>query len=144
VQGGDFVNGILAVHNQERDVVGVPPLTWSDTVAASAQAWADSVLAGGELVHSTGSGYGESIAAWGLGGKTPAQLAQTWADEKSKYVPGTTWSFANGHYTAMVDKKSTEVGCGLASGPAGPDGQKAWDVLVCQYNPPGNGLEPPY
>lgn len=92
--------------------MGVPALTWSDTVAASAQAWADNVIAKGDLVHSTGSGYGESIGAWGLGGKTPAQLAQTWADEKSQYIPGTTWSFANGHYTAMVDKKSTRLAAG--------------------------------
>src|SRR6476661_8327470 len=35
-QGVD-VNGILALHNKERAAVGVPPLTWSNTLAASAQ-----------------------------------------------------------------------------------------------------------
>ena len=37
----DWANSILAVHNSERAAVGVPPLVWSDTLAASAQAWAE-------------------------------------------------------------------------------------------------------
>ena len=40
VQGENLVNSILAVHNQERAAVGVQPLTWSDTLAAGAQTWA--------------------------------------------------------------------------------------------------------
>ena len=36
----DFVDTILGIHNRERVAVGVPPLTWSDSLAASAQNWA--------------------------------------------------------------------------------------------------------
>jgi len=38
----------------------------------------------------------------------------------------------------MIWRQTTQVGCGLASG-------KGFDVLVCQYNPPGNWMgQSPY
>ena len=149
-QGVD-INSILAVHNQERAAVGVPPLTWSNTLAAGAQTWAENVLATGKMEHSTCCGafrdYGENIAAWGPpGAKTQAGLAQTWADEKKDYVPCNPCNYSEtGHYTQMVWKSTTEVGCGFASGPGGPAGQSGSDVLVCRYTPPGNwNSQPPY
>ena len=38
---------MLAAHNAARARVGVPPLTWSDTLKGMAQQWADSLLADG-------------------------------------------------------------------------------------------------
>lgn len=147
----DFVNTILGIHNRERAAVGVPPLTWSNTLAAGAQTWAENVLATGKMEHSTCCGafrdYGENIAAWGPpGAKTQAGLAQTWADEKKDYVPCNPCNYSGtGHYTQMVWKSTTEVGCGFASGPGGPAGQSGSDVLVCRYTPPGNwNNQPPY
>ena len=122
VQGEDLVSIILTLHNQERAAVGVPPLTWSDSLAAHAQPWADKVYETGDSSHSSGVAdfgiYGENMA-WGGGPSfaTPTWLAQTWANEKSDYVPGTPASDSTGHYTQMVDKQSTEVGCGFTSGP---------------------------
>jgi uncharacterized protein YkwD len=66
-QGADFVNTILEIHNSERAAVGVAPLVWSDTLAASAQTWAEHVATINEMVHSTGQPYGENIAGWGHG-----------------------------------------------------------------------------
>ena len=92
VQGEDLVSIILTLHNQERAAVGVPPLTWSDSLAAHAQPWADKVYETGDSSHSSGvadfGNYGENMA-WGGGPSfaTPTWLAQTWADEKSQYVP---------------------------------------------------------
>ena len=54
VQGEDLVSIILTLHNQERAAVGVPPLTWSDSLAAHAQPWADKVYATGDSSHSSG------------------------------------------------------------------------------------------
>ena len=88
VQGEDLVSIILTLHNQERAAVGVPPLTWSDTLAAHAQPWADKVYATSDASHSSGladfGNYGENMA-WGGGPSFATQtwLAQTWADEKS-------------------------------------------------------------
>ena len=47
----DFVNTILAVHNDERHAVGVPPLVWNNTLAAGAKAWAESLAAAGKFEH---------------------------------------------------------------------------------------------
>ncbi len=150
-QGENMVDSVLAVHNQERAAVGVPPLTWSDTLAAGAQTWAENVLASGNMGHSTCCGafsdYGENIAWAGPpGSETPAMLAQGWADEKINFVPGTSGDSSTQHYTQMVWKASTEIGCGFASGPGGPGAQYGGsDVLVCQYTPPGNwNNQPPY
>ena len=151
VQGEDLVSIILTLHNQERAAVGVPPLTWSDTLAAHAQPWADKVYATSDASHSSGladfGNYGENMA-WGGGPSFATQtwLAQTWADEKSRYVPGTPASDNNGHYTQMVDRQSTEVGCGFTSGPGGEYAKYGGtNVLVCQYTPPGNwNNQPPY
>jgi len=37
-------NIILDIHNRERAAVGVPPVTWSDSLATGAQAWADYIV----------------------------------------------------------------------------------------------------
>ena len=141
---GDLQNTILNTHNQERAAVGVGPLTWSDSIAASAQNWADNLLSTGNLVHSTGTGYGENLASGGGPSYATVEvLQQSWVDEKNSYVPGTP---GTNHYTQMVDQRSTEVGCGFASGPGGEFAQYGGtNVLVCQYNPPGNfNFQPPY
>ena len=78
VQGEDLVNIILTLHNQERAAVGVPPLTWSDSLAAHAQPWADKVYETGDSSHSSGvadfGNYGENMA-WGGG---PSFATPTW------------------------------------------------------------------
>ena len=64
----DFVNTILAVHNRERAAVGVPPLVWSDKLAADAKTWAEHLAATGKFEHSTCCGafraYGENLAGF--------------------------------------------------------------------------------
>ena len=144
-QGEDLVNSILTVHNQERAEVGVPPLTWSDKLAASAQTWADQMEATGEFAHSTCCGafrdYGENIA--GIYDTTSiAAIADgqaRWVAEKSDpgYFGGPFQLIgpngAPGHYTQMVWRTTTEVGCATAS-----QSGLQYAVLVCQYTPPGN------
>jgi uncharacterized protein YkwD len=132
----DWANSILAVHNSERAAVGVPPLVWSDSLAASAQTWAEHLLTIHEWVH---SGPGENIASfswyWGPtspnGGGTPY-----WVAEKRNWHGGVltneNW-YATGHYTQMVWRNTQEVGCGVAN-----DGGSS--ILVCHYNPPGNEI----
>jgi uncharacterized protein YkwD len=149
-QGMD-VNGILTVHNQERAAVGVPPLIWSDSLAASAQTWANQLLATGKFQHS-GTAPGESIAFAYLDPLQPQpQLAQSWADqEKKNYHAGELVTGDNyqtfGHYTQMVWKNTKEVGCGFASGPGGVYAEHGGtQILVCQYRPGGNVIgQAPY
>ena len=61
-----------------------------------------------------------------------------WGDEKKFFIDASfpdvsrtgEW-LAVAHYSQLIWRKTTEVGCGLATG----GGQ---DYLVCQYNPKGN------
>ena len=141
LQGEDLTSSILAVHNQERAAVGVQPLTWSDTLAASAQSWAQHLATSGEFKHSPDTSYGENLAGFTLaeGVSAPGGGQSLWVEEKSNYVPGTPIlenNFRNiGHYTQMVWKDTTQVGCGTAT-----DNGHPFSILVCQYTPPGNRL----
>jgi uncharacterized protein YkwD len=132
--------------NRERAAVGVPPLVWSDSLAAGSKTWADSIAATGVARHATdaekGSPYGEVIAVWGPSGPgTLIPSVQFWINEKTKYH-GETMNSTNyllfGHYTQIVWRNEQQVGCGKATG-------SDKDYLVCRFNLPGNwGGQKPY
>lgn len=142
VQGEDLANSILAVHNQERAAVGVPPLVWSNDLASGAQTWAQNLATSGEFAHDPNrpSGVGENIAGFNpsLGVSAPGEGQSLWVDEKKDWHGGVltaeNW-YPTGHYTQMIWKNTQEVGCGIASGSGHP-----FDILVCRYSPPGNFL----
>ena len=136
--GADLTNTILKIHNEERSAVGSPPLKWSDSLAADAKSWADHLAQLGTLQHSTGKGYGENLSyrsdSRGPSAISTSDLLQGWVKEKNGYTVGPfNWDRdqAHGHYTQMVWKTTTEVGCGTAT-----SGNSVY--LVCRYNPPGN------
>ena len=142
---------ILDIHNRERVAVGVQPLAWSDTLANSAQSWANNIVSlnlgpQGFPPHAPWdrrSGQGENLA-WGTRGAFPvATFVEGWASEKPNYVPGSpieqTLGSPNrvyGHYTQMVWSSTTQIGCALGS-----DANQ--DYLVCRYSPSGNFLGQP-
>jgi uncharacterized protein YkwD len=142
----DFSARILAAHNAERAAVSVPPLVWSDSLAADAAVWAKQLAATGKFGHSppaSRKGEGESLWVGTAGGYSPEEMVGGWAAEKRAYrygafTNGTTDGQVTGHYTQMIWKNSTAVGCAKASG-------GGYDVLVCRYSPPGNAVgEKPY
>ena len=150
-------NAILNMHNQERTAVGVPQVTWSDSLARDAQSWANRVvslnlrwdLCGSDfnqcpphVPRDQANGQGENLA-WGYNYPLTS-LAQGWANEKSNYVPGTPISQSlsgpngvYGHYTQMVWSSTTQIGCGTAKQTIGAN---TWDLLVCRYSPGGNWI----
>ena len=149
--GGDLESMVLAVHNRERAAVSVPPLIWSDEIASTAQNYADYLHATGKFEHRTAeylathpndsAVWGENLAARN-GAPTPVPIAQNmqgWVAEKNTYqgLPSATGTDVVGHYTQMVWKSTTDVGCATATG-------NNYDVLVCRYNPPGNSGGNPY
>lgn len=132
------ISTYLAVHNTLRRSVWNTTstafdLTWSDTVASVAQRWANKCV----FEHSNGTlaPYGENLAA-GTGDFGIQPAIQLWSGEEHSYHPSNPQA---SHYTQMVWKATTQLGCAVAScngifpalyGPA--------KFYVCEYNPPGN------
>jgi pathogenesis-related protein 1 len=147
-------DAFVAQHNEYRAEVGTPPLAWDDTIAASAQAYADQLLPTVQsqgLVHDPSTPYGENLYyAWSFGGGAtapdPLGAMAYWYAEKALYdanpEPVTNPVQKWGHYSQMVWRDTQSIGCGAASG--FQNGQ--WDtVVVCRYDPAGNIVgEMPY
>ena len=143
--GVDLKSMVLAVHNRERAAVGVPPLVWNDTLAIGAKTWAEHLatlkVIDQSNAHSSGYvpgyQYGESIATGGHNTTVPvARNMQGWIAEKNNYHGGPITATNAGqisHYTMMVWRTTTSVGCGTASG--GPNDYRGSDILVCRYSP---------
>ncbi|CAI4552196.1 BAQ_1a_G0028950.mRNA.1.CDS.1 [Saccharomyces cerevisiae] len=126
----DFASSVLAEHNKKRALhKDTPALSWSDTLASYAQDYADNYDCSGTLTHSGGP-YGENLA---LGYDGPAAV-DAWYNEISNYDfsnPG--FSSNTGHFTQVVWKSTTQVGCGIKTCGG------AWgDYVICSYNPAGN------
>jgi uncharacterized protein YkwD len=126
---------LLAAHNAYRASLGLPPVRWSYQLAANAQRWAVHLAEIGELEH---SGPGQNLAMAASGTQSLTQLVDLWGSEQAYFTNGyfpaisTTGNWMDvGHYSQMVWKTTTEVGCGLAE-------SYGRDVLVCDYDPPGN------
>jgi pathogenesis-related protein 1 len=143
---------IIAAHNKFRAEVGVTKkLTYSKTLAKSAQAWAINLKRTNacKMRHSEpNSKYGENLfwgsaVTWTDGRKelqkvSSKQVVEDWGSEKSDYdYASNTCADGKmcGHYTQIVWRATTKVGCGVA---VCEDTQE--QVWVCQYKPAGNWL----
>ena len=150
------VNEMVAAHNTWRKEVGVPPLTYSTELAASSQRWADHLKAKNQcrMQHSQAdSKYGENLywasaIRWSDGKREvqqikPQKVVEGWGSEIKDYnyarntcTPGKMC----GHYTQVVWKSTSRVGCAVAVCEDSSD-----QVWVCQYQTPGNWVgEKPY
>lgn len=142
-----LLRGITAEHNSARSAVKpaptapMPSLSWSTTIAATAQAWADKC----QFKHSN-SNYGENIFA-SSNASSPSAVVADWVSEAADYTYSTnSCAGVCGHYTQVVWAKSLNLGCGVANCTTGsPFGTPSWQLWVCNYDPPGNYIgEKPY
>jgi pathogenesis-related protein 1 len=144
---------MLDAHNQVRASAqpapspALPPLHWSEDATATAREWAN----GCTFSHNPGLGdLGENIGAfYPVGSGTPQSVVQSWAAEAQNYDYATdTCSSACGHYTQLVWRATTAVGCARATctGASSPFGNNQnWEFWVCDYDPGGNILgQKPY
>ena len=122
---------ILKAHNAARAAVGkgLPNLKWSDTLANIALAHSKKC----KFQHSD-TNYGENLWMGTSGYYTVTDGVNYWVNEKKNYngQPIGQGNFsAYGHYTQVVWKSTTEVGCGYAK-----CGNNI--IMTCNYNPAGN------
>lgn len=123
----DLAQVVLAKHNALRALHCAPALRWDASLAATAQASANRCV----FQHSK-NGFGENLAMGTSGAYPPESQVQLWYDEFKNYdFAKPVFGPNTGHFTQVVWRSTTAVGCGLAK----CQGQ---DLLVCNYSPPGN------
>ncbi|GAA6058676.1 hypothetical protein JCM10212_004087 [Sporobolomyces blumeae] len=137
VAGSDVRALALQEHNRFRALHNASALTWSQTLADAAQSWANKCV----FQHSQGAlgPYGENLAAT-AGYKTDINTGacQGWEAEAPDYDPSNP---NYSHFTQMVWKSTTQLGCAVATCPPGSIfdakyGNSAY--YVCEYYVAGN------
>jgi uncharacterized protein YkwD len=127
----------LALHNTYRAKHGSPAMTLDKTLIANAEKCATYYAQKKTIDHSCPykAGAGENLVG-GAGTWTQDQFAsmgtQMWYDEVAAYDynnPG--FSMATGHFTQVVWKSTTKLGCGVTT-------INGYTDMVCLYSPPGN------
>ena len=119
-------------HNAVRARHCAPPLAWSPKLAAVAQAWAEHLRDHGCGFDHSRTQYGENLAGGSAGMLDAASIVGMWAEERAAYdFRRGGFSMETGHFTQVVWRGTTQVGCGSAT----CNGMAVW---VCNYDPPGN------
>ena len=140
-RGTDTAVRLLASHNSERARVRVAPLQWDPQLAASAAAYGPMLARLGRLQHSPRAirpGQRENLWMGTRGSFSPEQMVGTWINERREFRPGVfpyvsrtgNW-YDVSHYTQLIWKGTTRVGCAIHS-------TAQWEYLICRYSPPGN------
>jgi pathogenesis-related protein 1 len=136
--------GVTSAHNAVRAGVGVGPLTWDPALAAIAQGWADQCVdneaPAGLIDHNANRSatyptyVGENVYG-ASGSATGTDAVSSWASESADYDYATnTCSGICGHYTQIVWRDTTKVGCGIST----CAGLTYGHSIVCDYGPGGN------
>ncbi|KAH7099252.1 CAP domain-containing protein [Auriculariales sp. MPI-PUGE-AT-0066] len=132
--GNPTADAYVQPHNAARARHNANPVGWDDNLAAMAQKWVN----GCDFKHSGGSlatspGTSDSYNA--------GDAVQGWVDEEKDYDPNDPEAHGVGHFTQVVWKSTTTIGCAVADCPAGTgpfDGKGTWRYHSCVYSPAGN------
>jgi uncharacterized protein YkwD len=137
-----IAQAFLDAHNQARATVSpapsvtLPTMRWSEPLAKHAKK-----VAGQCRFEHSNSDYGENLAAR-TGSGEPAEYVADWVAEVEHYNAATNRCKPGevcGHYTQVVWRKSTELGCAIQVCDRGsPFGSGEWTMTVCNYAPAGN------
>lgn len=131
--------GAVTAHNNVRANAqpspqpSLPPVAWDDDLAAVAQQLADACV----FAHS-GNEFGENIYV-GTGTPSATDAITAWADEVLVYdYPSNGCAGVCGHYTQLVWRDTTRIGCAFADCDAVGGIDFAGRLWFCSYDPPGN------
>ncbi|KAJ8324546.1 hypothetical protein O5D80_006791 [Batrachochytrium dendrobatidis] len=136
----EFAEECMFRHNHYRALAGLPPLKWSDTLAAASQTWANHLASTNRFEHSHGKvgKYGENLY-WTTNNKAICRDAMEAFYAEKKLYHGEPISNNNchaiGHYTQLMWPTTTHVGCAIAT-----DKSKQKHTIVFEYWPQGNIL----
>jgi Cysteine-rich secretory protein family len=125
-----LIDSTLNSTNHFRDQHNATSLTWNTSLADAASSWASKC----QWKHSGGP-TGENLA---LGYPDMTSAIDAWGIERDLYdfnVP-TGFSKATGHFTQLVWKDTTSVGCAAVD--CNSKNSLKGYVVVCEYWPPGN------
>ncbi|KAI1397243.1 PR-1-like protein [Hypoxylon fuscum] len=137
-----FTSAILNSTNTYRATYNASAVRWNSTLEDFAQSYLDTSSSSSssssrrrdgetcDMQHSGGP-YGENLA---LGCSTAGSCVDAWASEVAAYdygAPG--FGETTGHFTQLVWRDTTDVGCGAKLCP----GNGGW-YLACEYWPRGN------
>ena len=147
---GVGLEGTTAAHNAIRAAHGVGPLTWDPALAAIAQNWAerctDVQQPIGLVDHNEGRSdtypeyVGENIYG-SSGGASGTDAVALWAEEEADYdYASNSCNGVCGHYTQIVWRTTTKIGCGIHD----CAGLQYGSTVVCDYAPGGNNGGRPY
>ena len=145
---GETKDLMIKLHNKVRAKNGATPLKWNNDLALGAQKWVDYLknTEGCIMRHPTSSQlerntylnndtWGQNIALFKGTNGSPDECFKGWVtDECKKYNPSNPSDETKGHvghYTQIVWKGTTEVGCAKSS----CGNETLW---ACNYNPAGN------
>lgn len=147
-------DAVLAAHNNARknDVPGntggpLPNLEWDDALATASQTYAETLAKTkcGSIDHddNRGDDVGENLYTSGTTDASAppgsgADAVASWVAEKADYTYASNTCApekACGHYTQVVWRDTTKVGCGRATCTADDFVNTVW---VCRYSPAGN------
>ncbi|HYE45292.1 MAG TPA: CAP domain-containing protein, partial [Caulobacter sp.] len=133
-----FPERMLEGHNLSRAQLGLPPLAWDEALARDAERYARVLADQERFEHSNAKGFGENLWMGTKGWFSYERMLESWTNEKFDYRHGvfpdvSPSGRAVGHYTQVVWRTTTHVGCGLAASARN-------EYLVCRYSPPGNWI----
>lgn len=131
-------NEFLHAHNWVRTQYNLPNLTWDDNLAGYARQYLTTDRYDDcKLIHSNAT-YGENMF-WGKKLHwTPSDAVYYWYIEKDAFDFNTLKcapaSKMCGHFTQLVWRDTTRVGCALQHCHVAGTGM----LIACEYDPPGN------